>query len=175
MTPEGKFPDSSVLHELLHIRRFKVDGFPHIAVCDAFDFANPNFETKVIKLDNNIEHLFIVPEEIGLRTNRKMYWENRVSQAINNQEKSGLNVNLHGGDAIINWIFARHIFEDGLVVEKATRMVQQFKCEKAAKNLLSTLQHPNCNKETFSRAYLAELDIPSGSICFKYLDREENL
>lgn len=175
LTPEGKFPDSSVLHELIHIRRFKVDDVPHLVVCDEFDFGDPNFETKVIKLDNNLEHLFIVPEEIRLRPNRITYWEDRLRHAIKTQENSGLDVNRHGGDAVVNWVFANHVFGDGCVVEKATKVIQKLDLEETAKELISTLQPPNCNKEIFARTFLAGLSIPSGSICLKYLDREENL
>ena len=175
LTPEGKFPDSSVLHELLHIRRVKVDGVPQLVVCDTFDFGDPNFETRITKLDNNIEHLFIVPEEINLRPNRITYWEDRINQAVETQKKSGLDVHVHGGDAILNWVFAHRILGHGCVVEKATKVIQELNCEETAKKLLSTLQQPNCNKGIFSRACLAELNLPSGSICLKYLDREENL
>jgi len=55
LTPEGIFPDSSVLHELLHIRRFIVDDVPQLAVCHDYFFDDPNFETRVSKLDNNLE------------------------------------------------------------------------------------------------------------------------
>lgn len=175
LTPKGKFPDPSVLHELLHIRRCKVDGVPQLVVCDEFDFGDPNFETRVTKLDNNIEHIFIVPEEISLRPDRLTYWEGRIFKAIRAQECSGLDVNVHGGDAIYNWVFANHLFRKGHVVEKATKVIQELNCEEIAKKLLLSLQSSNCNKEIFSRAYLAELDVPSGSICLKYFDREENL
>ena len=175
LTPEGKFPDSSVLHELLHIRRFKVDGVPQLVVCDSFDFGDPNFETSVTKLDNNLEHLFIVPEEISLRPDRIKYWEDRIINAIRTQENSGLDVNIHGCDAIVNWVFASHVFVDGSVIEKATKVIRKLNCEETAKKLLSTLQQANCNKEIFAKACLAELNLPSGSICLKYLDREENL
>ena len=175
LTPEGKFPDSSVLHELLHIRRFKVDAVPQLVVCDSFDFGDPNFETSVTKLDNNFEHLFIVPEEINLRPDRIKYWEDRINNAIRIQENSGLDVNIHGCAAIINWVFASHVFVDEGVIEKATKVIQKLNCEEIAKKLLSTLQQPNCNKEIFARACLAELNLPSESICLKYLDREENL
>ena len=60
LTPQDKFPDSSVLHELLHIRRFLVDGVPRLVVCAEYDPVDPSFETRVTKLDNNFEHLFIV-------------------------------------------------------------------------------------------------------------------
>jgi len=175
LTPEGEFPDSSVLHELLHIRRFKVDGVPELVVCDAFNFGDPNFETRVTKLDNNLEHLFIVPEEISLRPDRITYWEARIIHAIKTQENSGLDVRVHGCDAAVNWVFANHVFGDGSVVEKATKVIQKLNCEKIAKKLLSTLKQPTCNKEIFAETCLADLNLPSGSICLKYLDREENL
>lgn len=175
LTPENNFPDPSVLHELLHIRRFAVDDMPQVAVCDSFDFADPNFETRVTKLDNNLEHLFIVPEELSLRPNRRTYWEHRISSATKNQVNSGLDVNVHGCDAIVNWVFVNHISAGGRAVEEAEEVVHELNCEETAKKLLSTLQQPNCSKEVFSRACLAELDLHRNFLCFRYLDREEKL
>lgn len=175
LTPEDKFPDSSVLHELLHIRRFAVDDVPQLAVCNAFDFGDPNFETRVTALDNNLEHLFIVPEELSLRPNRRKYWEDRVRDAIKNQVTSGLDINVHGCDAIVNWVFANHIFAGGSAVKEASEVVRELNCQETAKKLLSTLQQPNCNKKFFSRACLAELNLPRGSICLRYTDREESI
>jgi len=176
LTPENRFPDSSVLHELLHIRRFRVDDVPRLAVCNAFDFADPTFATRVTDLDNNLEHLFIVPEELSLRPNRRTYWEDRVRNAIKNQRNSGLDVNVHGCDAVVNWVFANHVLGGGCAVDEATEVARELNCEETSKRLLSTLQQPNCSKGAFSRACLAELDLPGGSICLRYSgrgDREE--
>jgi hypothetical protein len=175
LAPEGKFPDSSVLHELLHIRRFRIDGVPQLEVCDSFDYGDPSFGERVNKLDCNIEHLFIVPEEISHRPERVTYWEKLTAQAIENIENSGLDVNVNGGDAILNWLFAKIVFVSGNAVNNATNVIHKFKCEKTAVKLLSIFQLPSCTKENFSKAIIAELNIPSGSVCLKYEDREEYL
>jgi hypothetical protein len=175
LTPEDRFPDSSVLHELLHIRRFKVDGIPQLAVCDTYDYSDPDFETSVTKLDNNIEHLFIVPEEINLRPDRHIYWENRINQAATNLENPRLNINSFGCDVIINWLFAKYILVDSPTVKKTTKLVRQLDLEEKSRDLLSMLLGQNCSKELFSRAYLAKLEMPANSLCLKYLDREESL
>ncbi len=167
LTPIGQFWDSSVMHELLHFHRFKVKGVPRLVACDTFNFVDPDFETNIITLDNIIEHLFIVREEIKLRPNRKTYWEDRISHNIERQKECG--------DAILNWVFARHVFRDGSIVEKATKAIQKFNCEKTAKKLLSILHEPNCKKELFIRAFYEELNLQSEYICLKYLDREEKL
>lgn len=175
LVPENKFPDSSVLHELLHIRRFIVDNVPQLVVCNAYNIINPKFESSVTKLDNNIEHLYIVPEELSLRPNRRTYWENSIKAAIKNQVTTGLDVSIHGFDAVINYVFAKHIFAEGSVVEEASEVVSGIKCQEIAMKLLSALQQPNCNKKVFSRECLAELNLPRGSICFRYTDREERI
>lgn len=175
LVPEGKFQDSSVLHELLHIRRFRVDGVPELFVCDSFDCGDHNFFNSVCRMDGNIEHLFIVPVEISLRPDRLTYWEDRMIEALKAFEKSELDANHSECDAILNWLFAQIIFGNGIVVDKATKVIQKIGCEKIAVNLLSILQHSNCNKEIFSKALIPKLNVPIRSICLKYEDREENL
>lgn len=70
----GYFPDGAVLHEVLHVRRFHVEGVPKLALADneAWD---KGFSDALGALDNAIEHIVIVPVELQFRPERRKHWE----------------------------------------------------------------------------------------------------
>jgi hypothetical protein len=61
----GYFPDGAVRHEVLHVKRFHVDGVPKLALADAEEW-DKGFSDALGDLDNAIEHVLIVPEELRL-------------------------------------------------------------------------------------------------------------
>jgi len=65
------FPESSVLHELLHAQRFLLEGVPQIVACDDYLGWSPAFQTALTRLDNALEHLVIVPDELLQRPERR--------------------------------------------------------------------------------------------------------
>lgn len=72
--------DGPVLHELLHIHRFLVDGVPQISVCD--DRWSPDPERVFMQLDNNLEHLVIVPIEIQRIQERHALWVKKFRRIL---------------------------------------------------------------------------------------------
>ena len=70
---QDHFPNCSVFHELLHIRRSCVYSIPQIAVCDTYLNWTDELENILTSLDNDIEHFIIVPEEIENYSERKNY------------------------------------------------------------------------------------------------------
>lgn len=52
------FPDSSVIHELIHIRRFLVEEIPSLTISE--DFWSKNLEQGFLAIDNDLEHLHVV-------------------------------------------------------------------------------------------------------------------
>lgn len=62
------FPEGAVLHELLHARRFHIDGVPQFVVCDLHEDVKLGQLYQAI--ENNLEHLIVVAEERSLRPDR---------------------------------------------------------------------------------------------------------
>lgn len=60
------FPDGAVLHEVLHIRRLLCEGIPRIVDNIRYASWKPETHAALRDLDNNLEHLVIVPEELRL-------------------------------------------------------------------------------------------------------------
>lgn len=101
----GYFPDGAVRHEVLHVKRFHVEGVPKLAA------DNENWDKacsdRFVGIDNAIEHLVIVPMELQFHPERQAHWETlmrNVCFELPNIPKDDrcLAVCLH-------WTFLRHV------------------------------------------------------------------
>lgn len=70
----GYFPDGAVRHEVLHVRRFHVEGVPKLALADSEKW-DKGFSDSLGALDNAIEHVVIVPVELQFHPERREHWE----------------------------------------------------------------------------------------------------
>lgn len=111
------FPDGSVLHELLHIHRFLVDRVPQIAVCE--EYWSPELDNVFTQLDNNLEHLVIVPEELRRGPERRDRWVT-VMQRVLNQIRSGELANADRDFlALYSSVFIPHVLAHTVLSEQA--------------------------------------------------------
>lgn len=105
----GYLPDGAVRHEVLHVKRFHIDGVPQLVIADAADW-DDGFAVALGRLDNAIEHLAIVPVELQLHPERRSHWE-AVMQAVCDglpdvpEEERSLAICMH-------WTFLRHVLPD---------------------------------------------------------------
>jgi hypothetical protein len=77
---------ASLYHELLHAKRLLVEGVPRLSIDPEVD--DDRTESIVRMVDNNIEHLCIVPIEIGRFPERASYWLGRIATQIVEQSKT---------------------------------------------------------------------------------------
>lgn len=70
----GYFPDGAVRHEVLHVKRFHLDGVPKLALSEEVDWDKP-LSDALGAIDNAIEHIYIVPIELELHPERMQHWE----------------------------------------------------------------------------------------------------
>lgn len=76
LVPSGDyFPEAGVVHELLHVRRLLVEGVPRLAANIGYRQLTSELTTFLTDFDNMLEHLVIVPEELGRSTARHRHWE----------------------------------------------------------------------------------------------------
>lgn len=118
----GYFPDGAVRHEVLHVRRFHVDGVPKLALAEGEEW-NKRFSDMLGELDNAIEHVVIVPEELRFHPDRREHWEavmQRVWSELPDapEGEQPLAVCLH-------WTFLRHVLPDSPVVEIARNFAEK--------------------------------------------------
>jgi hypothetical protein len=79
----GYFPDGAVRHEVLHVKRFHLDGVPKLALPDEVDWDKP-FSDALGAMDNAIEHIDIVPIELELHPERMQHWEAVMTNVCTN-------------------------------------------------------------------------------------------
>lgn len=159
------FPDASVLHELFHIRRFLVNGIPHIISCPTYENWTPELDKALANLDNNLEHLIIVPEEFEHRPERKLYWKNRVLKSLQS-------VNISDGDVLINWIFIQHVLPDHNLIDKASELILHFRVNDRVTQITEALISSLYSKEMTVKLCFKHLGIPEEAGCLKYIDSQ---
>ena len=115
---DGYFPDGGVRHEVLHVRRFHVDGVPKLALADAEDW-DGNFSKALGRFDNAIEHVVIVPIELQHHPERREHWEavmQNVCAGLSDvpEDERRLAICTH-------WTFLRHVLPGSPQTEIARR------------------------------------------------------
>jgi hypothetical protein len=70
-----QFRPSSAFHELLHVRRFLVEGAPKLVDCSDYADWTPAIGTALTMHDNSFEHLIIVPQELQRFPGNREHWE----------------------------------------------------------------------------------------------------
>lgn len=120
----GYFPDGAVRHEVLHMKRFHIDGVPKLALANSEPW-NESFSRALGELDNAIEHVAIVPVELEHHPERRDHWEAVMQNAC-----SGLPQVPDGERDLavcMHWTFLRHV----LPGSPQTEIVRRFALEHA--------------------------------------------
>jgi hypothetical protein len=113
----GYFPDGAVRHELLHIKRFHVDGVPKLTA--AARGRGGILPDAMGRLDNAIEHIALVPRELRLHPERREHWEavlEGVCSELSDVPREELNLAL-----CMHWTFLRHVLPGSKPAETARR------------------------------------------------------
>jgi hypothetical protein len=171
LIPEpGYFPNESVYHELLHIRRLCVFKVPRIQVCEAYDGWTPELANGLTSLDNDIEHFIIVPDELNMYPNRETYWISEVEYLFNNYDQLGLIQDDQERRVLINWAFAQHVFLSNDLAEKANFALTKIGVNDRASKFLSEILESLDEKEILVQTFFKNLRIPFDVGCLEYLD-----
>ncbi|OAJ52612.1 hypothetical protein A6V37_09215 [Paraburkholderia ginsengiterrae] len=101
---------SSVFHELLHLKRYFVDGMPKLVYCDDEHEFEDDDDARTpqlfASLDNQIEHLFIVPIELARYSCARGYWEERIGEVLKEPR-------LPDDGAVMVWEFIHRVLKGG--------------------------------------------------------------
>ena len=163
------FSDPSVVHELLHIRRLLVDGVPRIVICDNCDDWSPQQETGLAKLDNQIEHLIIVPEELQTRPTRKSYWRSAMNRALLRLESGELPDHDVIQLVLIDWVFLHLVLDDSDLIDRAGNIIRQLDLAERAADYLETARSFLDSKEKLVRATFHYLGLAVDGVCLQTL------
>lgn len=118
----GYFPDGGVRHEILHVNRLLVEGVPRLALAELVDWA-PEFERDLVRVDNALEHLVIVPIELQHHPERRAHWDavmEKVWTVDIAVTPSELNRRI---GACLHWTFLRHVLQESETVDAAITLL----------------------------------------------------
>jgi hypothetical protein len=122
--PDGGPPrdNASVFHELLHLKRYFLDGIPKLVYCDdAHEFesdADARLPQLFLDLDNQIEHIFIVPHELTRYRGARRYWAGRFQALLADPR-------LTDDGVLVAWTFVHRVLGDALLSEAAQARVDE--------------------------------------------------
>lgn len=164
------FPEGSVLHELLHLRRILTERVPRLTFCHDYDPWSPQFETALTNLDNSLEHLVIVPEELIHRPERKTYWTKVMRRVLADLSSP----HRPDGDrerlALQNTGFVSTVLDDLLLVSDFATLLEELGVMERAEVLLGSIRTSLRSKEQLAKAFVTQLRIPAERICLEYID-----
>ncbi|MGF6295403.1 hypothetical protein [Paraburkholderia youngii] len=167
---EEFFQPASVMHELLHMRRFLVDGVPQIVVNDDFNDWTPQLEAGLTNLDNSLEHLVIVPEEILRFSVRRQYWAGVMTRKLREIRVNPLDPDDRRRHALVNWLFIHHVPMEDALRQAADRLLDELGLRQQADAFRDALVHTLAVKEETVRVCFAWLNIPFATAALKCID-----
>lgn len=164
----GYFPDGAVRHEVLHVKRFHIDGVPKLALADneAWD---KRFSDSLGALDNAIEHIVIVPEELKLHPERRWHWEAVMSNICSELQSIPEGERCLAG--CLHWTFFQHALPESPHSETMRNFLVQYglleMAEKFADQFLVVLP----SKEEMVRVLFRTFpDMPKNRSALEYIN-----
>lgn len=164
------FPDSSVFHELQHIRRVLLEGVPRVVVCEDFEPWWPQLDTAVAQLDNNIEHLIIVPRELEAYPARRGYWETRVRRMLDRLASNELPDIDRERFAMLAWVLVHHMTPRQELQDVARCILRELGIEERARQYRDAVMAALGSKEQLVRITFEYFALPAAAGCLKYID-----
>lgn len=164
------FPDASVLHELLHIRRICLEKIPRLVVCENYDYWSPKLANGILELDNNLEHCIIIPEELKLRPERIDYWESFLDRKLDDFHSLNCIQDDKERIALMYLVLAQHIFSENKLAQKIDIIISSLDIVNRAKHFLDAITPYIYIKEKLVKICFEYLKLPYESGCLKYID-----
>jgi hypothetical protein len=164
----GYFPDGAVRHEVLHVRRFHVEGVPKLALADSEGW-DEGFANALGDLDNAIEHVVIVPAELRFHPDRRKHWEAVMEHACLGlpevpEAERRLAVCLH-------WTFLRHVLPDAPAVEIARDFAKTNALLELADDFADQFKSVAASKEELVRLIFDTFpEIPKNRAALEYIN-----
>jgi hypothetical protein len=166
----GYFPDASVFHEVQHIRRILLEGAPRLTLCQEFNYWSPELDTAMAQLDNNLEHLVIVPRELQIYPQRREYWEGRVRRMLDRLSGNELLDIDRRRFALLAWILVNDMTPNEVLKEDARRILRELGIEDRANQFRETILAAGNSKEKVVLVTLEFLELPRKAGCLEYFE-----
>lgn len=141
----GYFPNGAVRHEVLHVKRFLVEGVPKLILAHNVKW-DSSLADGLTMLDNAIEHLVIVPIEIQFHPERRTHWEAVIKNVCEGlpsipEGERRLAVCLH-------WVFIKHVLPASSSMELLRKFAKEHGLLEFADRLaVQILANLSCKEE----------------------------
>jgi hypothetical protein len=160
--------DGPVLHELLHIHRFLVEGVPQISVCE--DRWTPHLEQVFAQLDNNLEHLVIVPLEIQRIPERHGLWVKKFRRVLSQVRDGKLPKADQKFLAIYGRFFVDYVLKDTTLLELSESILDTLGLQSEAEVFRQKIFSALSSKEAAIRVVVDLFKLDPSLICLDYLN-----
>ncbi|WP_108645474.1 hypothetical protein [Polynucleobacter rarus] len=164
------FPDDSVFHELLHIKRILVEKIPKLVFSQLVDESDHKIETAFTKQDNAFEHLIIIPQEISTFPERLHYWEGIMEREwsdIHSKEKVDQNITQF---ILVQWVFLKQVLAESPCLELARSIINKHGLTNQSNEFFDGLIPLLGNKEKAMLFWFEKLGNPKKLAALKYFD-----
>ena len=163
----GYFPDGAVRHEVLHVKRFHVDGVPKLALSDEVDW-DKSFSDALVAIDNAIEHIVIVPVELEFHPERRVHWETVMANVAANvhtapEAERCLAVCLH-------WAFMRQVLPESPNFQALRNFAHEYGLEEEAEDFSD--QFLSSSKEEMISLLFSKFSniLPRNRVALEYIN-----
>lgn len=164
------FPNGGVRHEVLHVKRLLVDGVPRLVLAETVDL-DPRFENALTTVDNALEHLVIVPVELGYHPERRAHWEAVMERTWSVDLAAEHNQLDRRISACLHWTFLRHVLPDSHLVDSAITAMKQCDLRAEADDFCDQLIPLLANKLAVVQLFFSWFgDIPKDRAAVEYLN-----
>ena len=166
----GYFPDASVFHEVQHIRRILVEGVPRLIVCEDFAPWSPQLSTAMARLDNNLEHLIIVPQELRMYPERRTYWKRLLERMITNLSASNMPEYERHRFAMLGLLLTDQMLPDEDLKDSISLVLKDLGIRERAQRYRDESVAALMSKEELVRTTFDHFGLPMAAGCLEYLD-----
>jgi hypothetical protein len=164
------FPDASVFHELQHIRRILVDGIPRLAAWEDYKEWSPHLSTYFTRLDNNLEHLTIVPIELRAYPDRREYWKGRLTRMIARLNTDEMPLCERHRFAMLALLLAKEMLADEALENMVVDVLLEFNIEEQAERYYAEAIAALATKDQLACITFSYFALPIEAGCLEYLD-----
>jgi hypothetical protein len=164
------FPDASVFHEVQHVRRILVEGVPRLVVCEEFEPWSPQLSTAMVQLDNNLEHLLIVPRELRAYPERRTYWKGRLQRMISRLAASNMPEYERHRFAMLALLLVDQMLPDEQLKSSVVLVLQDLGITERAVRYREESIAALMSKKELVRVTFDHFGLPSAAGCLQYLD-----
>ena len=172
LVPRGNaFLDGSVLHELLHVQRFLLEGIPTLTVLD--DYQDPSLEQMFAQVDNNLEHLVIVPREIRQLPGQRRQWIEKISRSLESVASSRLEIADRNFLAIFDQSFITTVLHDEGLKNRASTLLAALGLTERAEQFAAAIVPALTKKEAAVQVLVEAFRLDPSYLCLEYFNSQE--